>query len=54
MKNNLKTFERRIIKLKYRLRHLKTDINDFKKINKEIARLNKIIKGKIDREKYFK
>ena len=54
MKNNLKTYEKRISKLKHRLKDLHTNINDFKKLNKKILRLNKIIKGKIEREKYFK
>jgi len=54
VKDNLKTYENRIAKLRYRLNHLHTNINDFKKLNKEILRLNKIIKGKIEREKYFR
>ena len=54
MKNNLKTYRNRIAKLKYRLKHLNTSINDFQEINKQIMRLNKIIKAKIEREKYQK
>ena len=34
MKNNLKTYENRIAKLKHKLKHLKKGINDFKDLNK--------------------
>lgn len=54
MRNNLKTYENRILKLKHRLKHLHTGINEFKELNKEIERLNKIIKSKVEREKYFR
>jgi len=50
MRNNLKTYENRIIKLKYRLKHLKLRINDIEDLNKKIARLNKVIKAKINKE----
>jgi len=70
MKNNLKTYENRVLKLKHRLKYLGNNIrilklkhrlkylcnniNEFKELNKEILRLNKIIKSKIDKKKYFK
>ena len=46
MKENLKTYQNRIAKLKHRLKLLYNNINDFKELNKEIKRLNKIIKYK--------
>lgn len=54
MKDNLKTYENRIVKLKHRLSHLHKDINGFKELTREIKKLNKIIKSKIEREKYFR
>ena len=54
MKDNLKNYEKRIAKLKHRLKYLHKDINTFKELTKKIKRLNKIIKGKSNREKSFK
>ena len=47
MKENLKSYENRIAKLNHRLKYLHKNINDFKELNKEIMRLNKIIKYKL-------
>ena len=52
MKDNLKTYENRIAKLKHRLSHLYKDINQFKELTTEIKRLNKIIKLKVEKQKY--
>jgi cell shape-determining protein MreC len=49
MKDSLKTYENRIAKLRYRLKHFRKGINDFKELSKEIRRLNKIIQAKKDR-----
>jgi len=46
MKDNLKTYLNRINKLRYRIKHLHKDINQFNELIKEIKRLNKIIKFK--------
>ena len=54
MKDNLKTYENRIAKLKYRLNHLHKDINGLKELTREIKRLNKIIKAKIEKQRYFR
>ena len=52
MKENLKTYENRISKLKHRLKHLHTNINAVKELTKEIKRLDKIIKYKTFKKKY--
>ena len=54
MKDNLKNYENRIAKLNHRLKHTNKFLNDFQELTKEIKRLNKIIKGKVEREKYFR
>jgi len=53
MKDNLKTYSNKVNKLNNRIKHLHKDINQFDELTKEIKRLNKIIKSKIQRIKYF-
>lgn len=51
MVDNLKHYEKRIIMLQHRLKRLKLRTNEFKELSKKIARLNKIIKGRINLKK---
>ena len=51
MVEDLKHYEKRILKLQHRLKRFHSRVNEIKELNKKIARLNKIIQGRINSKK---